>query len=121
MKALPPSIGRWFHEQTEFTAAVGPSFSRPWAGPAPSANGKPARRPFVRPELLRRDLEAYAGAGIRNITSFAVYMDGEYFSAHGTAALEDYAAALREFLPDDGSVPGAGAVRPDSENQVPCY
>lgn len=82
---------------------------------------KPARRPFVRPELLRRDLEAYAGAGIRNITSFAVYMDGEYFSAHGTAALEDYAAALREFLPDDGSVPGAGAVRPDSENQVPCY
>lgn len=48
-------------------------------------------------------------------------MDGEYISAHGTAALEDYAAALREFLPDDGSVPGAGAVRPDSENQVPCY
>lgn len=92
-----------------------------WIRRCSAATGNPARRPFVRPELLRRDLEAYAGAGIRNIISFAVYMDGEYFSAHGTAALEDYAAALREFLPDDGSVPGAGAVRPDSENQVPCY
>ena len=62
---------------------------------------KPARRPFVHPDLLRRDLETYVNAGIRNITSFAVYMDGEYFAAHGSAALEDYAATLNEFLPDD--------------------
>ena len=63
---------------------------------------KPAREPFVRPELLRRDLEAYVTAGVRNVSSFAVYMDGEYFAAYGSAALEEYAAALREFLPDDG-------------------
>ena len=56
----------------------------------------------MRPELLRRDLEAYVTAGVRNVSSFAVYMDGEYFAAYGSAALEEYAAALREFLPDDG-------------------
>lgn len=61
---------------------------------------KPAAVPFVSEEVMRRDIEFYCNAGIRDITTFAVYMDGEYFKRNGDGLLRSYAAVLNEFLPD---------------------
>ncbi len=48
--------------------------------------------------ILRRDLDAYCGLGVGNITTFAVYMDGDYFSRHGTGEVERYAELLQEYF-----------------------
>ncbi len=53
---------------------------------------KPAVVPVCTPELIARDLEAYRRMGIRHFTTFAVYMDGEYFERYGDALLQAYAA-----------------------------
>ncbi len=53
---------------------------------------KPAVVPVCTPELIARDLDAYRRLGIRHFTTFAVYMDGEYFERYGDALLRAYAA-----------------------------
>jgi len=55
---------------------------------------KPAQKPrFIR-DIVSRDIRAYYQLGIRSITSFAVFMDGEYFKQHGEKELEFYAEQL---------------------------
>lgn len=39
---------------------------------------KPAVKVDWHPGVFKKDIEAYTSAGIRNITTFAVYIDGEY-------------------------------------------
>ena len=52
---------------------------------------KPVRKPLFTREVAARDLKAYHGLGIRSITTFAAYMDGEYFRSHGDRELAEYA------------------------------
>ncbi len=55
---------------------------------------KPLRQSPVTREILKRDLAAYHGLGIRSITTFAVYMDGDYFAQFGDRLLLDYAELI---------------------------
>ena len=51
-------------------------------------------------DVFRSDIETYASMGIRNITTFAVYMDSTYFSAYPDAYyLKEYGDALASFHP----------------------
>ncbi|NLF93897.1 MAG: hypothetical protein GX564_08410, partial [Oligosphaeraceae bacterium] len=63
-----------------------------------SRYNKPAVKVVFSEKILRRDLEAYTALGIRNFTSFAVYMDGEYFKNYGDEDLVAYAKILNEHL-----------------------
>lgn len=60
------------------------------------------KRPAVElpwhPEVCRSDLATYAGYGIHNVTSFAVYMDAEYFERFPSLTpIEEYGALLRSY------------------------
>ena len=56
---------------------------------------KPAVNLPWHPEVFASDLATYAGYGIRNVTSFAVYMDSAYFSAFPEQqCLSDYGTML---------------------------
>ena len=51
-------------------------------------------------DVFRSDIETYASMGLRNITTFAVYMDSTYFSAYPNAYyLKEYGDALASFRP----------------------
>ena len=57
------------------------------------------KRPSVElpwhPDVCRSDLATYASYGLRNVTSFAVYMDAEYFNRFpSTAPVEEYGHLL---------------------------
>ena len=58
---------------------------------------KSAVRPLLFRDILRCDMEAYMSLGIRSFSTFAVYMDGEYFKRNGEEELCIYADVLREF------------------------
>ena len=60
---------------------------------------KPAVRPTFCDAVLRRDLDYYLGTGAHAVTTFAVYMDGEFFETYGDDDLRRYAATLKEYLP----------------------
>ena len=60
---------------------------------------KPAVRPTFIDAVLRRDLDYYLGTGAHAVTTFAVYMDGEFFKTYGDDDLRQYAATLKEYLP----------------------
>ncbi len=47
-----------------------------------------------RPDVLRADLALYAQLGVRHITSFAPWLDGDYVARFGEPPLGDYGAAL---------------------------
>ena len=64
-----------------------------------SRHCKPAVPPPFSDAVLRRDLDYYLGAGAHAVTTFAVYMDGEYFRTYGDEDLRRYAATLNEYLP----------------------
>ena len=60
------------------------------------------KRPAVqlpwRSDVCRSDLATYARYGIRNVTSFAVYMDASYFERFpSTEPVEEYGSLLRSF------------------------
>lgn len=56
---------------------------------------KPAVQVPWNREVFESDVETYAGYGLRNVTSFAVYMDSEYFSKYpDTSCLKEYADIL---------------------------
>ena len=60
------------------------------------------KRPAVqlpwRSDVCRSDLATYARYGIRNVTSFAVYMDADYFHRFpSTEPVEEYGSLLRSF------------------------
>lgn len=61
---------------------------------------KPGKKPFLSQEILQRDIDFYCSMGIKNITTFGVYMDGEYFKRHGDKELQLYADTLNKFLTD---------------------
>ncbi len=42
-------------------------------------------------EVMERDFDFYASLGIRSFTSFAVFMDGDFFQKYGDQALATYA------------------------------
>ena len=68
------------------------------------------KRPAVelpwRADVCRSDLATYARYGIRNVTSFAVYMDAEYFERFpSTAPVEEYGRMLESFSPSTGQNP----------------
>ena len=49
-------------------------------------------------EIIAQNAIKYAKLGIRNITSFAVYMDSDYFEAYPEAEyLKEYAHGLKEY------------------------
>jgi len=43
------------------------------------------------------DIAAYAGRGIRHVTSFAVYLDSDYVRQYGEPPLDEYGEGLRTF------------------------
>jgi hypothetical protein len=51
------------------------------------------------PEVLRDDLDLYASRGIRHVTTFAVWADGEYAARFGDPPVAPYGAALCEYSP----------------------
>lgn len=56
---------------------------------------KPAVRLPWHPDVFKSDLETYKSYGIRNITSFAVYMDSTYFNSYPERGnLNDYGIFL---------------------------
>ena len=71
-----------------------------WLDSSMASKGKkPAVKPFFVKDVVRADLAAYTGLGIRSITTFAVFMDGAYFAAYGRQDLDTYAELINEFLP----------------------
>lgn len=58
---------------------------------------RPAKKIYFFPDVLRRDLEAYMSLGIRNFTSFAAWIDGEYIAKFGDEDIENYGKILNEF------------------------
>ena len=59
---------------------------------------KPAVKLPWRRDVFLSDIDTYAKLGIRNITSFAVYMDSDYFEAYPEAEyLKEYADGLKEY------------------------
>jgi hypothetical protein len=61
-----------------------------------SAGKKPAAKPVFIKNVVREDIVAYHSLGIRSFTTFAVYMDGQYFADNWTKDLEDYAELLNK-------------------------
>ena len=58
---------------------------------------KPTPKLPWRPDICRADVKTYAEHGIRNMTSFAVYIDGDYEKRYGDLSfLREYGAILRE-------------------------
>ena len=58
---------------------------------------KPTPKLPWRPEICRSDVATYAERGIRNFTSFAVYIDGDYAKTYGDLSfLREYGAILSE-------------------------
>ena len=57
---------------------------------------RPARRVPFQPAVLAADLAFYAGLGFRSATSFGVFLDADYFAAHGPPPVAEYGRALRE-------------------------
>ncbi|MBR5176184.1 MAG: DUF4838 domain-containing protein [Bacteroidales bacterium] len=56
---------------------------------------KPAVQLPWHPEVFAQDLEVYKSRGIRNVTSFAVYMDSTYFNTYpDQECLRDYGTIL---------------------------
>lgn len=65
------------------------------------------KRPAVElpwhPEVCASDLATYARHGLRNVTSFAVYMDAEYFERFPSVRpIEEYGSLLSSFRQIDG-------------------
>ena len=61
---------------------------------------KPAVKLPWHPEVFKADVETYAKLGIRNVTSFAVYMDSEYFKNYPlTDDIRDYGQTLKTYRP----------------------
>lgn len=61
---------------------------------------KPAVKLPWRRDVFLSDIDTYAKLGIRNVTSFAVYMDSEYFKAYPDYSyLKEYADGLKEYKP----------------------
>ncbi|MBO7741252.1 MAG: DUF4838 domain-containing protein [Victivallales bacterium] len=54
------------------------------------------RSPFNR-EIAEEDIRFYTSLGIRNITTFAVRMDGEYLKKHGDREFQEYAEILAKY------------------------
>jgi len=50
-------------------------------------------------EVFLDDLETYAARGIRHITTFAAWLDGDYVQRFGEPPVEEYGAGLRNFQP----------------------
>lgn len=53
---------------------------------------KPAVEPYWHKDVCASDIATYASHGIRNITTFAVYMDSTYFSIFPATPVEEYGA-----------------------------
>jgi len=51
---------------------------------------KPATKLDLNVDLLRDDLRTYAARGIRQVTSFAVFLDGAYAAKYGAGLIEEY-------------------------------
>jgi hypothetical protein len=45
------------------------------------------------------DLRTYGGRGIRRVTSFAVWLDGQYVKRHGEPPLREYGQGLSRWRP----------------------
>ena len=61
---------------------------------------KPAVRLPWHKDVFLSDIDTYAKLGIRNVTSFAVYMDSEYFKSYPDCSyLKEYADGLKEYKP----------------------
>lgn len=59
---------------------------------------KPAVELPWHPEVFEKDIDVYAKRGIRNITTFAVYMDGDYFKSYpDTGFLHEYGEGLKTY------------------------
>jgi hypothetical protein len=48
-----------------------------------------------RRDVFLQDIATYAGRGIRHVTSFAVYVDGDYVRQYGEPPLDEYGEGLR--------------------------
>jgi hypothetical protein len=51
-------------------------------------------------EVFVHDLNTYAARGIRSVTSFGVWIDGEYVRWFGEPPIHEYGAAMLEFVPN---------------------
>jgi hypothetical protein len=45
-------------------------------------------------EVFLDDLETYAARGLRHVTTFAVWLDGDYVARFGEPPLEEYGGGL---------------------------
>lgn len=57
----------------------------------------PVRIPFEN-EVCRADTEFYASLGIKNIKSFASYIDKEYLALHGEPPIAEYGKILEKYV-----------------------
>ena len=60
---------------------------------------KPAVKLPWRRDVFLSDINTYAELGIKNVTSFGVYMDSAYFEAYpDTTPLKEYGEGLNNYL-----------------------
>ena len=101
-RGYPVSNGdnlRWLEENLEVFPADDAVVLEYWVDASLFSRWK---RPAVElpwhPDVCASDLATYAGYGLRNVTSFAVYMDAEYFGRFpSTAPIEEYGQMLESF------------------------
>lgn len=59
---------------------------------------KPAKRLTWHGDVFRSDIDTYARLGIRSITAYAIYLDGDYVETYGDVSfVYDYGKALYEY------------------------
>ena len=101
-RGYPVSNGdnlRWLEENLEVFPAEDAVVLEYWVDASLFSRWK---RPAVElpwhPDVCASDLATYAGYGLRNVTSFAVFMDAGYFERFpSTAPIEEYGRMLESF------------------------
>jgi hypothetical protein len=70
-----------------------------WLDSSLASNWRPPVKPApFHDAVVARDVKAYTALGVGSITTFAVYIDGNYISKYGDGAVRSYAARLRSAL-----------------------
>ena len=58
---------------------------------------KPAVECPWRKDVFLSDIDTFAKMGIKNVTSFALFMDSEYFSKYSTTPVKEYGEGLTNY------------------------
>ena len=59
---------------------------------------KPAVELPWRRDVFLSDIDTFAKMGVKNVTSFALFMDAEYFSKYSATPVKEYGEGLNSYI-----------------------